>query len=113
MNVATRRRSVACSGLLPGTLAQYIPLRAATAIQPMRINLAFMNDLDIVAVRIEQPCRIIARVVFGPSLRCFLALASSADSRSVEAILLSMVLRHKSNMPRLGIGLSFFEPEKN
>jgi hypothetical protein len=35
----------------------------------MEINLALMNDLDIVAVRIEHPCRIIARIVFGPSLR--------------------------------------------
>src|SRR5580658_7420958 len=113
MNVATRRRSVACSGLLPGTLAQYIPLRAATAIQPMRINLAFMNDLDIVAVRIEHPCRIIARIVFGPSLRRFLALAPSVHSRFVECIYRSMVFRYKSNMHRLGIGLSFFEPEKS
>ena len=31
--------------------------------------LALMNDLDIVAVRIEHPCRVIARIVFGPSLR--------------------------------------------
>ncbi len=35
----------------------------------MKINLAFMNDLDIVAVRIEHPCRVIARIVFGPRLR--------------------------------------------
>ena len=39
-----------------------------------------MNDLDIVTVRIEHPCRIIARIVFGPSLRCFLALASGGHS---------------------------------
>ncbi|MCU1303266.1 MAG: hypothetical protein JWQ87_3550 [Candidatus Sulfotelmatobacter sp.] len=35
----------------------------------LKINLAFMNDLDIVAVRIEHPCRVIARIVFGPPLR--------------------------------------------
>jgi len=34
-----------------------------------QFRLAFMNDLDIVAVRIKHPCRIIARIVFGPSLR--------------------------------------------
>jgi hypothetical protein len=34
-----------------------------------KTNLAFVNDLDVVAVRIEHPCRIIARIVFGPSLR--------------------------------------------
>ena len=79
----------------------------------MKINLAFMNDLDIVAVRVEHPCRIIARIVFGPSLRCFLALASGVHSRFVECIYLSMVFRYKSNMHRLGIGLSFFEPEKS
>src|SRR5216684_7814907 len=77
------------------------------------INSAFVNDLDIVAVRIEHPCRIIARIVFGPSLRCFLALASGVQSRFVECIYLSMVFRYKSNMHRLGIGLSFFEPEKS
>jgi hypothetical protein len=31
----------------------------------------------------------------------------------VECIDLSMVFRYKSNMDRLGIGLSFFEPEKS
>ncbi len=70
-----------------------------------------MNDLDIVAVRIEHPCRIIARIVFEPRLRCFLALASGVNGRFVECIYLSMVFRYKSNMHRLGIGLSFFEPE--
>ena len=35
----------------------------------LKINLAFMNDLDIVAVRIEHPCRVITRIVFGPRLR--------------------------------------------
>src|ERR1700719_2328578 len=73
---------------------------------------ALMNDLDIVAVRIEHPCRIVARIVFETSLRRFLALASGVQSRSVERIYLSMVLRHKSNMHRFGIGLSLFEPEK-
>ena len=44
--------------------------RVASPISKMKINLlALMNDLDIVAVRIEHPCRIIARIVFGPSLR--------------------------------------------
>jgi hypothetical protein len=76
-------------------------------------TLAFVNDLDIVAVRIEHPCRIIARIVFEPSLRCVLALASGVHSRFVECIYLSMVFRYKSNMHRLGIGLSFFEPEKS
>ena len=71
-----------------------------------------MNDLDIVAVRIEHPCRIIARIVFGPRLRCFLTLASCVQSRCMECIYLSMVFRYKSNMHRLRIWLSFFEPEK-
>src|SRR3989442_13958297 len=79
----------------------------------MKINLALMNDLDIVAVRIEHPCRIVARIVFGPRLRWFLALASGVDSRFVECIYLNMVFRYKSNMHRLGIGPSFFEPEKS
>jgi hypothetical protein len=72
-----------------------------------------MNDLDIVAVRIEHPCRVIARIVFKPSLRCFLALSPGGNSRFVECIYLSMVFRYKPNMNRLGIGLSFFEPEKS
>jgi len=72
-----------------------------------------VNDLDIVAVRIEHPGRIIARIVFEPSLRCFLALASSVHSGFVECIYLSTVFRNKPNMHRLGIGLSFFEPEKS
>src|ERR1700689_426860 len=72
-----------------------------------------MNDLDIVAVWIEHPCRIVARIVFGTSLRRFLALASGIHSRSVERIPLSVVLRYKSDMHRFGIGLSFFEPEKS
>ena len=72
-----------------------------------------MNDLDIVAVRIEHPGRIIARIVFEPSLRCFLALPSGAYSRFVESIYLSMVFRNEPNMNPLRIGLSFFEPEKS
>ena len=79
----------------------------------MKINLAFMNDLDIVAVRIEHPRRIIARIVFGPSSRCFLALGSGAQSRFVECIYLSMVFRYKANMHGFRIWLSFFEPEKS
>ncbi len=72
-----------------------------------------MNDLNVVPVRIEHPGRIIARIVFRPSLRGFLALASGAYSRFVECIYLSMVFRYKSDMHRLGIGLSFLEPEKS
>jgi hypothetical protein len=72
----------------------------------MKTNSAFMNDLDIVAVRIEHPCRIIGRIVFGPGLRGFLALASGGQSRFVKGIDLSMVFRLKSNMHCLGIGLS-------
>src|SRR5260370_42021638 len=77
------------------------------------IRLAFVNDLDIVAVRIEHPCRIVAGIVFEPSLRCALALASGVHSRFVECIYLGMVFRYKSNVHCLGIGLSFFEPEKS
>jgi hypothetical protein len=72
-----------------------------------------VNDLDIVAVRIEHPGRIIARIVFEPSLRCFLAPASRIHSRFVECIYLSTVFRNKPNMNRLRIGLSFLEPEKS
>src|SRR5882724_4189992 len=98
-------------GLTRGPRPDFETLEAP--ICTMKINLAFMNDLDIVAVRIEHPCCIVARVVFGPSLRCFLAPAAGVHSRFVEFIYLSMVFRHKSNMHRLGIGLSFFEPEKS
>jgi hypothetical protein len=51
-----------------------------------------MNDLDIVAVRIEHPCCIIAGIVFEPSLRRLLALASGGHSRFVEGIYLGMCL---------------------
>ena len=71
-----------------------------------------MNNLNIVAVWVEHPCRIVARIVFQTSLGRFLALASGVYSRSVERIDFSMVLRYKSNMHRFGIGFSFFEPEK-
>src|ERR1700688_986305 len=64
-------------------------------------------------VRIEHPCRIIAGIVFEPSLRCCLAIASGGHSGFVECIYLIMVFRYKSNMHRLGIGPSFFEPEKS
>jgi hypothetical protein len=40
-------------------------------------RLAFIDDLNIVAVRIKHPGRIIARIVFETSLRCCLALSSS------------------------------------
>jgi len=79
----------------------------------IKINLALVDDLDIVAVWIEHPCRIVARIVFEPSLRRLLALASGVHSRFVECIYFGMVFRYKSNMHRLGIGLSFFEPEKS
>ena len=32
-------------------------------------RLAFIDDLNVVTVRIKHPGRIIARIVFGPSLR--------------------------------------------
>src|SRR5206468_2699743 len=98
-------------GLTGGPRPEFETLEAP--ISTMKINLAFMNDLDIVAVRIEHPGRIIARIVFGPSLRCFLALASGVHSRFVECIYLCMVFRYKPNMHRLGIGLFSFEPEKS
>ncbi len=65
-------------GLTGGPRPEFKTLEAP--ISTMKINLAFMNDLDIVAVRIEHPCRILARIVFGPSLRCFLALASASTA---------------------------------
>ncbi len=61
-----------------------------------------MDDLDIVAVRVEHPCRIVARIVFEARLRCFLALASGGHGGFVECIHLSMVFRYKSNVHRLG-----------
>src|SRR5580693_8233863 len=87
----------------------------ARSAQPMRqqIELAFMNDLDIVAVGIEHPCRIIAGIVFKPGLRCLLALASGGHSRLIEGVYLGMVFRHKPNMHGLRIGFSFLEPEES
>jgi len=79
----------------------------------MKINLAFVNDLDIVAVRIEHPRCVIARIVFGPRLRRLLALPSGVHGGFVERVYLSPVFRCKSNMHRLGIGLSFFEPKNS
>ena len=40
-------------------------------------RLAFIDDLNIVAVRIKHPGGIIARIVFGTGLRRFLTLSSS------------------------------------
>jgi len=40
-------------------------------------RLAFIDDLNIVAVRIKHPGCIIARIVFGTRLRWFLTLSSS------------------------------------
>jgi hypothetical protein len=54
------------------TLLRTVPVKVYVSVvstSTIKINLAFMNDLDIVAVRIEHPCRIIAGIVFGPSLR--------------------------------------------
>jgi hypothetical protein len=76
-------------------------------------NSAFVNDLDIVAVRIEHPRRVVARIVFEPRLRSCLTLASGSHRRFVECIYLSVVFCDKSNMHRLGVGLSFLEPEKS
>ena len=42
--------------------------RVARATRPAA-RLAFIDDLNIVAVRIKHPGRIIARIVFGPRLR--------------------------------------------
>src|SRR5271155_4200493 len=77
------------------------------------ITLAFMDDLDVVAVRIKHPCRVIAWIVFGPNLGRFQALASGFHSRFVKCIYLSMVFRYESNMHSLGIGPPYFEPEKS
>jgi hypothetical protein len=77
------------------------------------LNLAFVNDLDIVPVWIEHPGRIIAWIVFEPGLRSMFALASGVHSRFVECVYLMMVFGGKSNMHRLRIGLAFFEPEKS
>ena len=93
-------------GGAPGRFLSTLP-------QPSSFDLALMDDLDIVAVRIEHPCRIIAGIVFEPSLRCCLAIASGGHSGFVECIYLIMVFRYKYNMHRLGIEPSFFEPEKS
>jgi len=71
-----------------------------------------MNDLYVVPVRIEHPGRIVARIVFEPSSRGFLALTSGGHSSFVEFVYLSIVFRNKSNVHCFGIGLSFLEPEK-
>jgi hypothetical protein len=65
-----------------------------------------------VAVRIKHPGRIIARIVFEASLRGFLTLSSSRQGGVVKRIYLGMVLRYKSDVNGLRIGLPFFEPEK-
>ena len=71
-----------------------------------------MDDLNIVAVRIKHPGRIIARIVFETSLRRFLTLSSSCLSGLVECIYFEMVFRYKSHVNGLRVWLSFFEPEK-
>src|SRR6266481_7704062 len=49
----------------------------ASRVRHPTAGLAFIDDLDIVAVRIEHPGGIIARIVFGTGLRWFLTLSSS------------------------------------
>ena len=46
-------------------------------LQGCATRLAFIDDLDVVAVRIKHPGGIIARIVFGTRLRWFLTLSSS------------------------------------
>src|SRR6266404_52142 len=46
-------------------------------LQGCATGLAFIDDLDVVAVRIKHPGGIIARIVFGTRLRWFLTLSSS------------------------------------
>src|SRR2546430_2745069 len=68
---------------------------------------------ELIAPRVKHlELGAVARVTFAGCCCRFLALASGVHSRFVECIYLSMVFRYKSNMHRLGIRLSFFEPEK-
>ena len=43
-----------------GKYSEGMPGERPFRISALKINLAFMNDLDIVTVRIEDPCRIVA-----------------------------------------------------
>src|ERR1700685_3153613 len=73
------------------------PLRfLSTLPQPSSFDLALMDDLDIVAVRIEHPCRIIAGIVFEPSLRCCLAYCLRRPQR-----LCRMHLPHHGLSPQI------------
>jgi len=49
----------------------------ASRVRHATTRLAFIDDLNIVAVRIKHPGGIIARIVFGTGLRRFLTLSSS------------------------------------
>src|SRR5580658_4423350 len=75
-------------------------------------GLALVDDLNIMAVRIKDPGRIVARIVFEPGSGRFLALSSGCQGGLVERINFGMVFRHKAHVNRLGIGLPLLEPEK-
>jgi hypothetical protein len=73
---------------------------------------ALVNYLNDVAVRIEDPGRVVAGVALQTGPRCFLALAPCLDRRHVERIHLGVVLRHEPHMDRLRVGLAFLQPEE-
>jgi hypothetical protein len=63
-----------------------------------------VNDFDIVAIRIEHPRGIVARIVLESSPRWLLALASRVYSGLVERVDLGVVLRFKSDVDCWGWG---------
>jgi hypothetical protein len=73
---------------------------------------ALVDDLDVVAVRIEYPCGVVARVVLQTCPGRRLALASRIDGCLVECIYLCVIERFKSYMDRVRVGLPLFQPEE-
>jgi hypothetical protein len=72
-----------------------------------------VNDFEIVAIRIEHPRGIVARIVLESSPRWLLALASRVYSGLVERVDLGVVLRFKSDVDCWGMGFPLLEPEES
>jgi hypothetical protein len=63
---ATERSRVWPESCPSGKMSNIVILTRGRRIGTTKINSALVNDLDVVSVRIEHPCRIIAWIVFEP-----------------------------------------------
>ena len=71
-----------------------------------------MNNLERIAVRVEDICGVVAGVVFQTRARRNIILRAGSYGRLLELIDFGVIPGHESPMNRLRIRLTLLEPEE-